>query len=79
MCSSDLVRIELDGAQLAAHPLRLGMSMSVDVSVRDQDGAVLPAVAPSRPVLETAAYAKQLSEADALIREIVSQNLARHG
>ncbi len=73
------VRIELDGEQLAAHPLRLGMSMSVDVSVRDQDGAVLPAVAQSRPVLETAAYAKQLSEADALIREIVSQNLARHG
>lgn len=73
------VRIELDGAQLAAHPLRLGMSMSVDVSVRDQDGPVLPATAASQPVLETQAYAKQLSDADALIHEIVDQNLARHG
>src|SRR3546814_3355431 len=28
------VRIELDPKQLAEHPLRLGLSMSVDVSIR---------------------------------------------
>ena len=73
------VRIELDPKQLAAHPLRLGMSMSADVSIRDQDGAVLPAATPAKPVLSTQAYAKQLADADALIRGIVQDNLARHG
>ena len=73
------VRIELDPKQLAEHPLRLGMSMSVDVTVRDQDGRVLPLATPGKPVLSTGAYAKQLSQADALIHEIVQANLARHG
>ena len=73
------VRIELDPRQLAAHPLRLGMSMSVDVTIRDQDGDVLPAALPAKPVLSTQAYARQLSDADALIRGIVQDNLARHG
>ncbi len=73
------VRVELDPKQLAEHPLRLGMSMAVDVSVRDQDGKVLPAALPARPVLETQAYAKQLADADALIRQIVAANLGRHG
>ncbi len=73
------VRVELDPKQLAAHPLRLGMSMAVDVSVRDQDGKVLPAALPARPVLETQAYAKQLADADALIQQIVAANLGRRG
>jgi membrane fusion protein (multidrug efflux system) len=73
------VRVELDPKQLAGHPLRLGMSMAVDVSVRDQDGKVLPAALPAKPVLETQAYAKQLSDADALIERIVEANLGRHG
>jgi len=69
------VRVELDPKQLAEHPLRLGMSMSVDVSVRDQDGAVLPAGPAGKPVLATDAYAKQLHEADALIEKIIGDNL----
>ena len=73
------VRVALDGDQLAKHPLRLGMSMSVDVSVRDQDGEVLPATTPGKPVLQTQVYAQQLDDADALIRKIVARNLARHG
>lgn len=71
------VRIELDGKQLAEHPLRLGMSMSVDVSLRDQDGRVLPAAQPAKAVLETDAYAHQLTDADALIHKIIDANLAR--
>ncbi len=72
------VRIALDPKQLAAHPLRIGMSMSVDISVRDQDGKVLPAAVPARPVLATQAYAKQLSDADALIEQIIAANLGHH-
>ena len=70
------VRIALDPKQLAEHPLRLGMSMSVDVGIRDQSGPVLPAATPAKPVLSTQAYAKQLSDADALIERIIRDNLA---
>ena len=75
------VRIELDPKQLAEHPLRLGLSMSADVSIRDQDGAVLASAPPAKPLLTTQAYAKQLAEADARIQRIVRENLprARHG
>ncbi|MFT4178313.1 MAG: HlyD family efflux transporter periplasmic adaptor subunit [Thermomonas sp.] len=69
------VRIELDPKQLAEHPLRLGMSMSVDVSIREQDGGVLPAALPAQPVHATQAYAKQLHDADALIEKVIGDNL----
>ncbi len=72
------VRIELDPKQLAAHPLRLGMSMSVDVTVRDRDGAVLPAAVERKPLMTTDAYARQLQDADALIERIIGENLGRH-
>jgi membrane fusion protein (multidrug efflux system) len=72
------VRIELDRKQLAAHPLRLGMSMAVDVTVRDQDGAVLPPAVANKPLLTTKAYARQLQDADALIEKIIGENLGRH-
>ena len=70
------VRIELDPKQLAEHPLRLGLSMSVDVTVRDQTG---PSLAAARkdvaPVLSTVAYKKQLADADALIAQVIEKNL----
>ena len=71
------VRIELDPAQLAEHPLRLGLSMHVDVSVRDQDGPVLASAETKRsaPLLATDAYAAQLAEADALITRTIEANL----
>lgn len=69
------VRIEIDPRQLAEHPLRLGMSMSADVSIRDQAGAVLPAANARKPLLTTQAYARQLQDADALIERIIHDNL----
>lgn len=71
------VRIELDPAQLAEHPLRLGLSMHVDVAVRDQDGPVLASAETKRsaPLLATDAYAAQLAEADALITRTIEANL----
>lgn len=77
------VRIELDPKQLVEHPLRIGLSMDVDVSIRDQDGKVLAGSAPKggKPLFSTGAYAKQLSEANALITKIIEQNLpdSAHG
>lgn len=69
------VRIQLDRKQLAEHPLRLGMSMDAIVDVHDQSGPVLPSTPPSKPVLSTDAYARQLHDADALIESIIERNL----
>jgi len=73
------VRITLDPEQLAQHPLRLGMSMSTDVTIRDQSGPVLPAAVPAKSVLSTQAYARQLHDADALIAKVIRDNLPRRG
>ncbi|HEY5850547.1 MAG TPA: efflux RND transporter periplasmic adaptor subunit [Lysobacter sp.] len=70
------VRIEIEPRQLAEHPLRLGLSMHVDVTVRDQDGAVLADARKSNKTLfTTAAYEEQLNDANALIGKVIKQNL----
>ena len=71
------VRIELDAKEIAAHPLRVGLSMSTDVSLRDQSGPVLASAPPKKPVLATQAYDKQLADANALIDRIVRANMPR--
>ena len=68
-------RIALDRRQLIAHPLRIGMSMSVDVSIRDRNGGVLPTTPPSKPVLITTAYDKQMGDAETLIARVIRENL----
>ncbi|QSX76229.1 HlyD family efflux transporter periplasmic adaptor subunit [Lysobacter arenosi] len=70
------VRIEIEPRQLAEHPLRLGLSMHVDVTVRDQNGAVLAdARKGGKTLFTTAAYDEQLNDANALIGKIIKQNL----
>ncbi|MHC9085899.1 HlyD family secretion protein [Luteimonas sp. RIT-PG2_3] len=71
------VRIDIDDAQLAKHPLRLGLSMSVDVEIRDQSGPVLAASVArgDKPLFATQAYTDQLADANALIAGIIEQNL----
>ena len=73
------VRIDLDANELAKHPLRLGLSMSVDVGLRDQNGPVLASAPPEKPLLTTQAYDQQLKDADALIDRVVRANLPRGG
>lgn len=73
------VRISVDTAQLKDHPLRLGLSMHADVTIRDRDGALLADAPPAKPLLTTDAYDKQLLEAEARIAKIVRENLGRHG
>jgi membrane fusion protein, multidrug efflux system len=76
------VRIEIDARQLAEHPLRLGLSMHTDVTVRDQSGPVLAAARKGdKPLFTTAAYEKQLNDANALIDKVIRENLpdTRHG
>ena len=73
------VRIDLNANELAKHPLRLGLSMSVDVGLRDQHGPVLASAPPEKPLLTTQAYDQQLKDADALIDRVVRANLPRGG
>ncbi|NUS38003.1 MAG: HlyD family efflux transporter periplasmic adaptor subunit [Lysobacter sp.] len=73
------VRVDLDANELAKHPLRLGLSMSTDVSLRDQNGPVLASAPPEKPLLTTQAYDQQLKDADALIDRVVRENLPRGG
>ena len=73
------VRISVDATQVHDHPLRLGLSMHTDVNIRNQEGALLAAAPPAKPLLTTDAYAKQLAEAEARIEQIVRANLGRRG
>ena len=73
------VRISVDATQVHDHPLRLGLSMHTDVNIRNQDGALLAAAPPAKPLLTTDAYAKQIAEAEARIEQIVRANLGRRG
>ncbi len=68
------VRIDLDPAELRKHPLRVGLSMSVEVNLHHQNGAALATQPPTRPVLQTRVYAGQMDAADALIARIIRAN-----
>ncbi|HEU6454213.1 MAG TPA: HlyD family efflux transporter periplasmic adaptor subunit, partial [Roseateles sp.] len=71
------VRIEIDSKQLAEHPLRLGLSMSADVTIRDQNGPVLAAArSAGKPLFATTAYEKQLADANELIAQVIRSNLS---
>lgn len=68
------VRIDLDQGELAKHPLRVGLSMTVEVNLHDQNGAMLASQPPSKPVLQTTVYDGQVRAADALIARIIHSN-----
>ena len=65
-----------DPAQLQRHPLRLGMSLNVDVNLHDQSGPTLAQHTPTEPVFSTDIYKRQLVKADAAIAQIIHANMA---
>jgi membrane fusion protein (multidrug efflux system) len=72
------VRIELDAQQLAAHPLRVGLSMEASVDVREATGApVLSAQGTPRASSQTVAFDTPSAEADRRVRDIIAANLGR--
>ena len=71
------VRIVFDDPkQLDQHPLRIGMSLDVDVSLHDQNGPMLAQQPPTQPAFSTDVYEKQLAQADGLIAQIIHANMA---
>ncbi|GGP25504.1 HlyD family secretion protein [Silvimonas amylolytica] len=71
------VRIELDKKDLAEHPLRVGLSMVVDVDTHNRDGAVLSAAPENKPLFSTEAFTQPMQEADKLADSIVHKNLGK--
>ena len=65
-----------DPKQLEKHPLRLGMSLNVEVGLHDQSGRTLAQQAPTQPIFSTDIYKQQLVKADAAIKQIIHANMA---
>lgn len=71
------VRIALDKQELAAHPLRVGLSMDASIDVSDQSGADLASTPSTAPLSSTAIFDASLHAADARVAQIVADNLGR--
>jgi membrane fusion protein (multidrug efflux system) len=73
------VRIALDAHEIAEHPLQIGLSMKVEVSVRDGTGARLPELAHNAPAYATDVFHSVDEAADARVQEIIAANDSAEG
>ena len=71
------VRVALDAAQIAQHPLRVGLSMEATVDVSEQSGKMLADAPRAAALVETAVYASAERGAAEEVRKIVAANLGR--
>ncbi|MGF6723039.1 membrane fusion protein (multidrug efflux system) [Paraburkholderia sp. GAS41] len=70
-------RIQLDPQELAKHPLRIGLSMNVDVSIKDENGGQLGDA--QNTIYQTNVFDKYGDEADAEIARIIAENAGPSG
>jgi membrane fusion protein (multidrug efflux system) len=70
------VRIALDPQELAAHPLRVGLSTRAQVDVRNVSGQILAQAPRQTPVLATNVYDIDRQEIHARIAHIIEANTA---
>jgi membrane fusion protein, multidrug efflux system len=68
------VRIELDPSELRAHPLRIGLSVTAHVDIRDTSGPLVSQQVREIPIPSQASLANDPEE-DARIAQIVKDNL----
>ena len=68
------VRIRLRPDELAAHPLRIGLSARVKVDVHNTSGPVLAPQNGADTELKTPVFTLQSGDADALIARIIAEN-----
>jgi membrane fusion protein (multidrug efflux system) len=71
------VRIQLDPQELEKHPLRIGLSMNVDVTIKDENGGQLGEA--QNTVYQTNVFDKYGDEADAEIARIIAENAGPNG
>ncbi|AXW85805.1 multidrug transporter [Lonsdalea britannica] len=68
------VRVELDPQELADHPLRIGLSMLVNVDTANADGKVLSDVPRSEPAYQSDALELNMAPVNQTIDEIIRAN-----
>ncbi len=71
------VRIALDAAQLAASPLRVGLSMDAEVDISNRDGKTLADGAATAGSAHARVFSAQDSGADAEVRRVIQANTGR--
>ncbi|HEY1997359.1 EmrA/EmrK family multidrug efflux transporter periplasmic adaptor subunit [Paraburkholderia sp.] len=71
------VRVALDPQELEKHPLRIGLSMNVDVSIKDENGGQLGEA--QNTVYQTNVFDKYGDQADAEIARIIAENAGPNG
>jgi membrane fusion protein (multidrug efflux system) len=69
------VRVQLDDADLAKSPLRVGLSATVTVDTTNEEGPVLAKEATDQPVGDTQVYTQDLEKANAEADAVVRRNL----
>jgi membrane fusion protein (multidrug efflux system) len=70
------VRISLDPRELAQHPLRVGLSATVDIDIANQGGGALGSVATPSATYATTELNQPLQQAQAATDAIVAKNMA---
>jgi len=68
------IRIALDPKELAAHPLKLGLSMRVAVDTADRSGPVAMNTVAKRAAYSTDVFKRELEQADQLVERIIAAN-----
>jgi membrane fusion protein (multidrug efflux system) len=69
------VRVDLDHDQIIKYPLRVGLSMVVEVDVHDVSGPALMPATPMTHVTRTDIFDGQADAADVRIKDIIAANL----
>ncbi len=69
------VRVALDPAELRAHPLRIGLSVSATVDIHDTSGSLVALQVRQVPIPSQPSLADDTSAVDARISEIIQSNL----
>ncbi|HLY96941.1 MAG: efflux RND transporter periplasmic adaptor subunit [Sideroxydans sp.] len=69
------VRIALDAKELQQHPLRVGLTMDATIDTHDRSGAALAILPNTAPVAATGVHAQDIKAADALVAQIIADNL----
>src|SRR5450759_514840 len=70
-------RIALDSKELQEHPLRIGLSMNATIDTHDRSGAALTVLPNTTAIAATSVYALDIKAADALVAQIIANNLER--
>ncbi|MBD1576201.1 HlyD family efflux transporter periplasmic adaptor subunit [Vibrio sp. S11_S32] len=69
------VKIRLDDANQDKYPLRIGLSMLAEVSIKNTDGKLLSVEPKTTPSYSTDVYTDALSQVDSIVTKILHDNL----